>query len=85
MSQRLFAIRGATGAENNSESIIKNVCEMCLKLFAENKLVQKDFVSTCIVGAQTRAKVEENAAAFDHELPAEAIAVLDAAIAKLNE
>lgn len=45
MSQRLFAIRGATGAENNSESIIKNVCEMCLKLFAENKLVQKDFVS----------------------------------------
>ena len=45
MSQRLFAIRGATGAENNSESIIKNVCEMCLKLFAENKLDQKDFVS----------------------------------------
>ena len=45
MSQRLFAIRGATGAENNSESIIKNVCEMCLKLFAGNKLVQKDFVS----------------------------------------
>ena len=45
MSQRLFAIRGATGAENNAESITKNVCEMCLKLFADNKLSQKDFVS----------------------------------------
>lgn len=45
MSERLFAIRGATGAENNSDSIIKNVCEMCLRLFAENGLSQKDFVS----------------------------------------
>ena len=45
MSQRLFAIRGATGAENTADSIRKNVCEMCLKLFSENKLTQKDFVS----------------------------------------
>ena len=45
MSERLFAIRGATGAENTAESIRKNVCEMCLKLFSENKLSQKDFVS----------------------------------------
>ncbi len=45
MSQRLFAIRGATGAENNAESIRKNVCEMCLKLFKENNLSPRDFVS----------------------------------------
>lgn len=45
MSERLFAIRGATGAENTAESITSNVCEMCLKLFSENKLSQKDFVS----------------------------------------
>ncbi|MBQ8014203.1 MAG: chorismate mutase [Treponema sp.] len=45
MSQRLFAIRGATGAENNAESIRKNVCEMCLALFRENKLTAGDFVS----------------------------------------
>ncbi|WP_294430182.1 chorismate mutase [uncultured Treponema sp.] len=45
MSKRLFAIRGATGAENTAESIRKNVCEMCLKLFSENKLEPIDFVS----------------------------------------
>ena len=45
MSERLFAIRGATGSENTAESIRKNVCEMCLKLIQENKLTQKDFVS----------------------------------------
>ncbi len=45
MSKRLFAIRGATGAENNADSIRENVCEMCLRLFEENGLVQDDFVS----------------------------------------
>ncbi|MBO6218865.1 chorismate mutase [Treponema sp. UBA3813] len=45
MSQRLFAIRGATGAENNAESIRGSVCEMCLRLFRENNLSAKDFVS----------------------------------------
>ena len=45
MSQRLFAIRGATGAENDAESIRKNVCDMCLRLFGENKLLPRDFVS----------------------------------------
>ncbi|MBQ9909772.1 MAG: chorismate mutase [Treponema sp.] len=45
MSERVFAIRGATGAENKTDSIVKNVCEMCLRLFAENNLSQKDFVS----------------------------------------
>ena len=45
MSERLFSIRGATGAENTAESISNNVCEMCLKLFSENNLTEKDFVS----------------------------------------
>lgn len=45
MPQRLFAIRGATGAENTAESIRENVCRMCLSLFARNRLAQKDFVS----------------------------------------
>ena len=45
MSQRLYAIRGACGAENTADSIRKNVCEMCLKLFSENHLKQSDFVS----------------------------------------
>ena len=45
MSQRLFAIRGATGAENTKEDVKRNVCEMCLELFSENKLSQKDIVS----------------------------------------
>ena len=45
MSKRLFAIRGATGAENTAQSITENVCEMCLTLFSENHLTQNDFVS----------------------------------------
>lgn len=45
MSQRLFAIRGATGAENNAESIRANVCEMCLSLFSKNHLLPKDIIS----------------------------------------
>ena len=45
MSQRLFAIRGATGAENKAESIRGSVCEMCLRLFRENNLSAEDFVS----------------------------------------
>ena len=56
-----------------------------LAQIALNWSIEKDFVSTCIVGAQTRAKVEENAAAFDWSLSAEDMAVLDAAIAKLDE
>lgn len=45
MSRRLFAIRGATGAENNPDSIKNNVCQMCLELFRLNGLSQMDFVS----------------------------------------
>ncbi len=56
-----------------------------LSQIALNWNSQKEFVSTCIVGAQTRAKVEQNAAAFEWSLSAEDIATLDAAIAKLDE
>ena len=45
MAERLYAIRGATGAENTAESLQKNVCEMCLRLFSENRLAQGNFVS----------------------------------------
>ncbi|MBQ4379084.1 MAG: chorismate mutase [Treponema sp.] len=45
MARRLFAIRGATGAENNAASIKNNVCEMCLLLFKKNNLSPQDFVS----------------------------------------
>ena len=48
---------------------------------AINWAAQKDFVHTCIIGAQTRDKVLQNCAAFDWELTAEEIAVLDKAIA----
>ncbi|MBE5996989.1 MAG: aldo/keto reductase [Lachnospiraceae bacterium] len=56
-----------------------------LSQIALNWSVQKEFVSTCIVGAQTRDKVEQNADAFDWKLSAEDIVTLDAAIAKLDE
>ncbi len=58
---------------------------MPLSQIALNWSFSQDIVSTCIVGAQTRAKVEENAAAFDRELPAEELALLDEAINKLSE
>ncbi len=74
--QELLKVMDKVSAENGG---------MPLSQIALNWSVQKDFVSTCIVGAQTRAKVEENAAAFDRELDAAAIATLDAAIAKLDE
>ena len=45
----------------------------------------KDFVSTCIVGAQTRAKIEENAKAFDFTLSEEDLSVLDEAVEKLDQ
>ena len=51
-----------------------------LAQIALNWCAQKDFVSTCIVGAQSRRKVLENAAAYDWSLTAEEMAMLDAAI-----
>ena len=58
---------------------------VALSQIALNWSVQKEFVSTCIVGAQKRNQIEENTAAFNWELSAEDIATLDAAIAKLDE
>lgn len=53
-----------------------------LAQIALNWCAQKDFVSTCIVGAQSRPKVLQNAAAYDWMLSAEEMAVLDEAIHK---
>ena len=50
---------------------------------ALNWSYQKEYVSTCIVGAQTAAKVIENCKAADWSLSAEEIAKLDAAVAAL--
>lgn len=55
---------------------------MPLAQIALNWSARKDFVSTCLVGAQTRAKVEQNTAAFDRTLTDGDIARLDAAIEK---
>ena len=55
---------------------------MPLAQLALNWSAQKDFVSTCIVGAQSRARVEQNAAAFDQSLSADELALLDEAIAQ---
>ena len=43
--KRLYALRGATGAENSKESVQKNVVEMCLSLFERNALSPEDIVS----------------------------------------
>ena len=53
-----------------------------LAQIALNWPAQKPFVSSCIVGAQTRGKVEENAAAFGWSLTPEEIAALDGALAR---
>ena len=44
----------------------------------------KPFVSTCIVGAQKRERIEENARCFDHVLSPEDMQLLDVAIEKLQ-
>ena len=51
-----------------------------LAQIALNWCAGKDFVSSCIVGDQTRAKVEENCAAFAWNLTAEEMAWLDQAV-----
>lgn len=53
---------------------------MPLSQIAINWAAQKEFVSTCIVGAQSRKKVEENCACFDWQLSPEELAILDEAI-----
>lgn len=51
-----------------------------LAQIALNWCAQKKFVSTCIVGAQHREKVFQNAAAFEWSLTREEMAAMDAAI-----
>ena len=51
-----------------------------LSQIALNWCAQKEFVSSCIVGAQSRRKIEENCAAYQWMLTSEEIALLDAAI-----
>ncbi len=59
--KRLYAIRGATGAQNTKESIISNVAQMCLQIFKENALCAEDIVS--IQFTQTQDLTAQNAAA----------------------
>lgn len=42
---RLFGIRGATGAENTKESVIRNVGQMFSQLAKDNNLKSEDIVS----------------------------------------
>lgn len=51
-----------------------------LSQIALNWCAQKEFVSSCIVGAQSRRKIEENCAVYQWMLTSEEIALLDAAI-----
>ena len=54
-----------------------------LAQIALNWCAQKDFVSTCIAGAQRREKVLQNAAAFSWSLTETELAALDQAASKL--
>ena len=51
-----------------------------LAQIAINWAAQKDYVSTCIVGAQSRGKILENSAGFDWNLTDSEIETLDRAI-----
>lgn len=51
-----------------------------LSQIAINWAAQKDFVSSSIVGAQSRSKIEQNCAAFDWMLTADEMDTLDRAI-----
>ena len=51
-----------------------------LSQIALNWCAQKEFVSSCIVGAHSRRKIEENCAVYQWMLTSEEIALLDAAI-----
>ncbi|MDD3347899.1 aldo/keto reductase [Oscillibacter sp.] len=53
-----------------------------LAQIALNWCARKEFVSTCIVGAQSRKKVMENCAAFAWDLTDEEMALLDRAVAQ---
>lgn len=69
--QELLKVMDQVSADNDG---------MPLAQIALNWSVSKPFVSTCIVGAQTRAKVLQNTAAFDRTLSQEDLDRLDEAI-----
>ena len=56
---------------------------MPLSQIALNWSFEKPFVSTCIVGAQTKDKVLENTAAFDRTISPEDLKILDEAVERL--
>lgn len=62
------------------EEISEEHEQVPLSQIALNWAVQKDFVSACIVGAQSRARVEENCASFTWTLTAAEMEKLDTAI-----
>ena len=56
-----------------------------LSQIALNWSYRKDYVSTCIVGAQTKEKVLENCAAADWSLSEDEAAKLDEAVRKYHD
>lgn len=58
MEKRIFAIRGATRAENSKESILQNVESLCKEIFERNKVISEDIVS--VMFTQTRDLDEMN-------------------------
>ena len=58
MEKRIFAIRGATRAENSRESILQNVESLCKEIFEKNNVLSEDIVS--IMFTQTRDLDELN-------------------------
>lgn len=56
---------------------------VALSQIAINWATQKDFITSSIVGAQSRKNVEQNAAAFDWKLSDEEMSMLDAEIDKI--
>lgn len=64
------------------DKISANRGQVPLSQIAMNWAAQKPFVSTCIVGAQSRRKIEENAAGFSWNLTEKECEQLDEAINK---
>ncbi len=67
------------------DEIAKDHGDVPLSQIALNWSCGKDYVSTCIAGAQTRDKVQENCAAADWELSEEEVRALDDAVLALKD
>ncbi|MBQ6323127.1 MAG: aldo/keto reductase [Lachnospiraceae bacterium] len=72
---RLLETMDEVSSRNNS---------LPLSQIALNWSYSQPFVSTCIVGAQKRERVVENARSFDYELPADDLALLNKAVDELG-